>query len=225
MVININLGMFYKKKINPLYLVLLFILNSCGSGVGDVSEELSEGYTYRVDGRLRYIVPDHLFKDVIYPTVIRYEYNDDFILVLQKPSIERSSKLFSDYMRFRHNSLATLNSNNPDLKPGQYDHYRSTLIADSSLYKLLSRRLSTENTVKDIKESQIIADSIIINDPKYQKVFSRELNYWIISHKEREGSGFLATSKLYGPLSKKEYINKRKELGVPEELSLSIEDY
>jgi hypothetical protein len=56
-----------------------------------------------------------------------------------------------------------------------------------------------------------IADSIIINDPYYQKIFLHKVNYWIISHKVK---------KLHGPLTKIEYLAKRKELKVPDDLKL-----
>lgn len=65
--------------------------------------------------------------------------------------------------------------------------------------------------VYSVDESESIADSLISCDSYYQEIFSRELNYWIISHKD---------DSLFGPYSKEEYLLKRKELGVPEELRL-----
>ena len=63
-------------------------------------------------------------------------------------------------------------------------------------------------------KSKSMADSLTKYDPYYQKIFSRKLNYWIISHKE---------DSLYGPYSKKEYLLKRKELGISEKLKLNPE--
>ncbi|NQY29602.1 MAG: hypothetical protein HRT69_09025 [Flavobacteriaceae bacterium] len=65
------------------------------------------------------------------------------------------------------------------------------------------------------EKSELIADSLINNDPYYQKVFSRELNYWIISHQE---------DSLYGPYSKQQYLKKREVLKIPEKLKLKDVD-
>ena len=62
-------------------------------------------------------------------------------------------------------------------------------------------------------KGESIADSLIKNDPYFQIIFSRKLNYWIISHKE---------NSLFGPYSKEKYLEKREELGVPEELKLEF---
>ena len=85
---------------------------------------------------------------------------------------------------------------------------------------MLSEKLSTENTIKDMEYSQMVADSIILNDPYYQNIFSRELNYWIIVHQERQKYGYLDSSIFYGPYTKAEYLQKRKELKVPKNLKL-----
>ncbi|WP_439585471.1 hypothetical protein [Dyadobacter bucti] len=73
------------------------------------------------------------------------------------------------------------------------------------------KRKSIQLTQNNINQLDGVADSLIVNDPYYQKIFSQKLNYWIISHKSK---------KMYGPLSEIEYLKKRKELRVPEELQL-----
>jgi len=67
------------------------------------------------------------------------------------------------------------------------------------------------NSIEEIEESERIADSLLKHDPYYIKIFSRSLNYWIISHKDKQ---------LYGPFSNEEYLQKRRELGVPNSLEL-----
>ncbi len=74
-----------------------------------------------------------------------------------------------------------------------------------------NRKRYPNNSANDRAQPDCIADSIIINDPYYRKVFINKLNYWIISHKNK---------KLYGPLTKTEYLSKRKELDVPVDLKL-----
>ncbi len=72
------------------------------------------------------------------------------------------------------------------------------------------------NSEEERLKTDRIADSIITNDPYYQKIFARKLNYWIMSHKNK---------KMYGPLSEIEYLKKRKELRVPEELQVHNEKH
>ncbi len=63
------------------------------------------------------------------------------------------------------------------------------------------------------EKSEHLAVEIVNSDPYYQSIFSRKINYWIISHKK---------DRVYGPLTKREYFQMRKDLGVPEELKLKF---
>ena len=67
------------------------------------------------------------------------------------------------------------------------------------------------NVEKDILESVRKADSLIRYDSFYINIFARKINYWIISHKNNQE---------YGPFTEKEYLKKRAELGVPNNLQL-----
>ena len=58
------------------------------------------------------------------------------------------------------------------------------------------------------------ADSMLESESKYRELFFRDLNYYIISKKDHQ---------VYGPLSREAYLNKRKELGVSEDLVLEEE--
>ncbi len=88
-------------------------------------------------------------------------------------------------------------------------YYRSSIVSS------LIDSLPLKNPEEDFKKSEIIADSIIKKDSYYQKIFSRPINYWIISHQ---------LDSMFGPLSKEEYLQKRKELGVPKELQLETDN-
>jgi len=68
------------------------------------------------------------------------------------------------------------------------------------------------NSSEEIMQSERVADSLLKHDPFYVKVFSRDINYWIISNKIKQ---------VYGPLSKEEYLKKRTELRVPRKLKLN----
>ena len=66
-------------------------------------------------------------------------------------------------------------------------------------------------STEDIIKFQKLADSLIKYDAYYQKILSHKINYWIISNKENH---------VYGPLTLKEYFDKRKELHIPENLTI-----
>jgi hypothetical protein len=68
------------------------------------------------------------------------------------------------------------------------------------------------NSKEDVAKSENEADSILVNDYFYQSVFKNKINYWIISHKAQQ---------LYGPFTKDEYKEKRKDLRVPESLQIT----
>lgn len=70
-----------------------------------------------------------------------------------------------------------------------------------------------EGTIKKINwdDSYVIAKQNVIDDDFEE---SSEINYWIIDIKEKN------TYDVYGPLSKKEYLEKKKEFGI----DLKLED-
>ena len=65
---------------------------------------------------------------------------------------------------------------------------------------------------RKVQEQQ--ADSILKSEAKYRDLFLRDKNYYIISKKNHQ---------VYGPLSKEEYLNKREDLRVSEDLVLEEE--
>jgi hypothetical protein len=70
----------------------------------------------------------------------------------------------------------------------------------------------SKNLEEDIDKSENEADSILRNDPFYQAIFMREINYWIISNKQQ---------MVFGPFTKGEYERKRVELSVPGRLQIT----
>lgn len=67
------------------------------------------------------------------------------------------------------------------------------------------------NSNEDRIKSERVADSILKNEEYYIKIFSQKINYWIILTKK---------DSLIGPLTKEEYLQKRQQLKVPQELQL-----
>lgn len=64
---------------------------------------------------------------------------------------------------------------------------------------------------EDVIVLQKVADSILMYDPYYIKIFSNKINFWIIINKSHE---------LIGPLTEEEYHTKSKELSIPDDLKL-----
>lgn len=79
---------------------------------------------------------------------------------------------------------------------------------------LLEKDIEVFSNAEERKLGEQKADSILKNDPYYQKLFSKQTNYWIISKKDHQ---------VYGPLNKESYLNKREDLGVSEDLVLKEE--
>lgn len=197
------------KKVSFIYfLIVIFIVTSCGAGIGDYSEDLSGGYVYRVDGTMSYIMPNHIFNDGVYPNVIGYAFDDDYILVLQQPSEKHIRALLADDLRFRYLTLANVNDT-AELSKREYNLFKENLIKDSVFYRMLTKELSPNNTAEDIQKSQKIANNIVDTSMYYQRIVKAQNNYWIISH---------IKEKQYGPFTREEYLMKVQELQVPERL-------
>jgi len=74
-------------------------------------------------------------------------------------------------------------------------------------------KFPNNSKVQQIK-SEKIADSLLKYDFYYRKIFSNNVNYWIIK---------VSNDSIYGPLNKNEYYYFRGVLGVPKSLKLSQE--
>ncbi|WP_439555633.1 hypothetical protein [Dyadobacter sp.] len=72
-----------------------------------------------------------------------------------------------------------------------------------------------DNSTNDRIESERVADSLILYDPYYKRIFAHTTNYWIISHQNKA---------MFGPLTREEYFRRRNELKVPDELKLNEEN-
>ncbi|HQO86876.1 MAG TPA: hypothetical protein PKX84_04420 [Bacteroidia bacterium] len=110
-----------------------------------------------IDGNFEYL------KENIYSEVLNYCYNEDFILVKQKPNIE---------------------------------------------YHIKALIFELEDSYSNSR-SVFLADSLINNDVYYRQIFDNEINYWIIDSRNEI---------LLGPFQKNEYLNKRNDLRIPQEL-------
>ena len=197
-----------------LYLCLLCIITeTCGGGINDRTMELSGGYVARRDGGITYILPDNIFNEGIYPNVVDFTFNKDFILVLQEPSKKQFVTFLSSDILKRYLALSNIHDTTK-LTKDDYELFNKNLVADSSFYRMLSKELSPNNTEEDLRKSLEIAKKIISSSEYYQKILSNGIDYWIISHIDK---------KKYGPFTKEEFFKKASELGVPQELKQKFE--
>lgn len=158
------------RPVSSILLTCLFLLlESCGAGVNNSSEELSGDSYFRESGNdFNYITSHNELHKTIFSKIIAYAYNSNFVLAAQMPNYE-----------YHRAGIA-----------GELNHGKEDM---EFLYKK--------------------ADSILTSDPYYIKIFSEKVNFWIIRNKDH---------KLIGPLTSDEYLTKRRELKIPEELRLDV---
>ncbi|RYE41237.1 MAG: hypothetical protein EOP48_24090 [Sphingobacteriales bacterium] len=156
-----------------------------------------------------------LHKTTIYQDVISKVYNADFILAKQRPNKKHYVPSLGIDLYTRYRSYLHYKENPDIINKAGYKEQKGKIEWDSVNYKLFFERgASDKNTTEDIQISWTIADSLIDNDPYYKKIFANEVNYWIICNLE---------DTLIGPLTKREYIAKRKDLKIPDDLQLDLE--
>lgn len=186
---------------------MILIILSCG-GVRDEAIKLSGGYVYRVEGNIRYIIPDHIFHEGIYPNVMSYSYNDDFILVQQTPSRKYIASYLADDIITRY--LVLFHAGEiEDLEDDEKEILANGYKQDSAFYLMLSEVLSPDNTAEDIKKSTEIAEDLLENNPYYSSLLENEFNYWIIDH---------SSDLKLGPMTKQEFEEQSATLVIPKSL-------
>ena len=191
------------SKITYILLSLIIFFCSC-AGIHDKAEDLGDGYVYIYDGGdLSYIRASNPEEgNAIYPKVIDYTFNKDFVLILQDPHKERIKSLLAHNLRSCYTYYVDSLKNKDGINIVSNDHLA---------VKLFKGKISTENTESDIILSEKIVDSLMNATPYYQKMFTSKRNYWILVK---------SADQLFGPYSMIEYTLKRKELKIPDDLAL-----
>ena len=212
-------------KVNKPYLklfFLFFILYSCGAGWGDVMLDLGNNYHYYGEGAPgNYIFygkklreGTSIDKRVIKPNVENFAYNDFYVLVKQKPSLKDCAILLGSEIKTIARVFKRVDSLDLEKVPKHLHDKYLTNIKDSLFYKKIGLKITPQNTIEEQEYFEKLADSIIKKDAEYQKIFTNEINYWIIKKE---------TNKVFGPFSKQAYLKKKKELGISESLKLDFE--
>lgn len=193
--------------------ILYFILFSCSETKYPIDgEELSGGYICRVEGEA-VILSNNMLKPSIFGAIKTYAFDERFIIIRQEPN-RNSYLLWLPEVIMTYASLT-----NEDLED-ESDQSNFLIDFRKENEALYNSKISPNHNLEDIQLSKAHADSLISFDSYYQKIFSQEINYWIISHREVEMNSLKVTSDIYGPFSKESYIKKRNELAVPKELKL-----
>lgn len=163
------------KVKNLLNLIIMLLLVGCDQFTNDIAKDISGGYFYRDEGGTQKMIWSYNGNiKGIDGEVISYDYNEDFIVAIQKPNYNEIRRTISFH-----------------------------LTNDTLKYPTNSR--------EEIEISLKVADSIIMFDDYYKKIFANKINYWIISHKNKI---------MYGPLSKIEFLQMRRALNVPSKLNV-----
>lgn len=197
------------------FFVTFFCLCTMSCNLGSETSIVSGNSFYANNGKGRrriYSENEILHRTTIYPDVVSYAYNEKFIIAKQKPTKEGwlpylSLDLYNRYIAYKEYSQ------NPDIfSEESWKPLKGEIEWDSSNYKIFHDREATDkNSSEDLIIGRSIADSLIKNDPYYKKIFANEVNYWIIYNPQ---------DTLIGPLTKEEYLEKRRELNIPDELKL-----
>lgn len=200
------------KTYNSLYFALILIISllvvSCAN-LGDSITELGNRYEYRVDGDQRWISAGNIMRDGIYPNVINYKFNEDYIIVVQEPTVKGYKRFLTQDLLYRYESIIYKTDT---LKKDAYEQkfLKSHLWTDTDIHARVVKEMKPDNQTS-FEKIDLIADSIIKFDPFIKNDFQRKRNYWIILKKKEV---------VLGPYSKLQYQQQRKELKVPENLQL-----
>lgn len=160
---------------------------------------------------------DNAFKPSIYGDIKACSFNENYIIVKQKPNRENYVRSVSEELMTYRNIIS---KDSTEYEREEYEFYRNIIITNKKMMKVLYSKLSPNHNSEDIRNSLIIADSLVENNPVYKSIFKNQVNYWIISHKEINRKNYMPMSKIYGPFKIEEYLKKREELKIPKELQL-----
>ena len=203
-----------------IYVSYAIFITACNNHKIPVDGQmLSGGYMFRYEG-FAYLRADNSFKPSIYGDIKACSFDDNYIIVKQKPN--KASYINSLAEKFM-GDRTLLTKDSLECKPEEYEFYKHYIMINKDLMKVLFAKLSPNHSKSDIETSRIIADSMVENNQFYKSIFKNEINYWILSHNEINNKEYMPLSKIFGPYTKGEYLQKREELGVPKELKLDGE--
>lgn len=191
--------------------MICLAINSCAN-LGDLWVDLGNGFIYKRDGRLRWITRDNIMKEKIYPNILDYAFDDNYIIIVQEPEMEGYNRVLAEDLCMRYESII-YPLIKPEVDSATKFFLKSHLWTDSSIHERVVKEIKPDYH-SDFTKLQLIADSIIKFDPYYLKQLSRKRNYWIINKKK---------DIIFGPFSKVEYLRMRNQFKISETLFLKDE--
>lgn len=126
---------------------------------------------------------------IVYSDIKKCVSNNRYILVYQEPN-----KIF--FYQELEDKLKVFNSYFISTKKDSVFKLPFGKISSKSINELLN---------KNGNQANLLADSIIINEMYYKKMFANKFNYWIIR---------LSDDSIIGPLNKDEYLRMRNILNL-----------
>ncbi len=184
---------------------ITIIAISCGAGVGDTTKHICGGYTYRTDGGKRYLINNVFVNEMEYSNIIDYCCDSNYILIHQNPNEKFIKSTLSEILNIQ---FSIIEDSIPTYKIREYYNFKDF---DSVLYYKIKGKFAKDNSSETKRFFEKIADSIILHNPKYQKLLNLQDAYWIIDLKSNEE---------FGPFTIEEYSEMRKKIKIPEELQL-----
>ena len=184
---------------------------SCSAEI-DESGDLGGGYRFKADGGMMWIRGANVYEEGIPGNVTDYTSDSNFIIAKQEPSKEYyhyffSSDIVSRYFYLFYNNEVIENPNEL-----QRRFMNSKWWLDPELKRKMSGFISSDNYNND-EEIYRIVDSVVTHDPEYKKIFASKVNYWILVKRG---------NLVYGPLTKKQYLEKSMDFAIP--IDLLLED-
>lgn len=200
-----------QKKLGLISLALF--ITSCNQGIDFTT--LSGNSDFADYGRNMRVIESNnilLHNTSIYPDVVDYAYNKDFIIAKQVPQKSSAADFLGDNLYTKYTSYQYYVIDSASSTKKSDIVLRNKIKSDSNNYYLFKKYgLSDKNSGTDIQKRKQIADSLIANDEYYKSIFSHDTNYWIINNQK---------DTLIGPLTREEYFLKRSELKIPNTLQL-----
>ena len=194
----------------PLLVLATLFLGSCN--MSDDSHDLGGGFSYIGEGGdSHYIIGGNISHNtIVYGNVLKYNSNDEFIIIEQEPNYEEYKNKVGFDLGGDYYSYHAFINDSIKYKKEQTEKQISEIKEFSPLYSVLkAREVTFDNSETDIAKCETFADSLLKTQPYYQSIFRRKRNYWIIDKKLNVG---------YGPVDSLHFTQQCKRLGITLEL-------
>lgn len=174
------------------FIIILLILLGVSCNMSDSAQVLFGDYVFSTESKNNHSIVGGV--NVIPPDVVAYNFDDRFLIARQKPDLD---------------AIVVPKANE------LLDSYENNKFSPKdSIYLLFKKLDTTQSLVSRFKVAMYIAKRTLPKESSaYKKYVNNKYLYWILSR---------VNDELYGPLTQSEYLEKRKELGIPEHLKIKL---